>query len=355
MAAVGIFPMEPTKKSKVSVVPITLTPELLRTLEEMMRMGRGAAVKFDSKGKNGQLIISGHQPAEFSLSQTKPLPHILKEAENKVEVFRPVSTSLVVDSWQKGAVRGGDGRLLKRKHVDSMREQAGSSTIANIPQGQMKAKDVTGKKTEAKSNSNSVETTTPESGYGTDLSTRLGEFEDEEKVQDADELSEETPFKPKRSKEDLPLPAPLPRLNLEQEPSKAPPPASSLKAKPKMLISIPRKRLMVFPNVDTSFLKKYPPLRNERDRRGYKAVYEKCYQESYSPLMKKLEARSKEWKRLDSLLQKNPSNSADIMAKMAKISGDRPAVRQEQAYWKYLHEKLAHIKRMGAEWDLKQE
>ena len=112
---------------------------------------------------------------------------------------------------------------------------------------------------------------------------------------------------------------------------------------------------MVFPNVDTSFLKKYPPLRNERDRRGYKAVYEKCYQESYSPLMKKLEARSKEWKRLDSLLQKNPSNSADIMAKMAKISGDVPAVQKEQAYWKYLHEKLAHIKRMGQEWDLKKE
>merc|ERR1712165_614124 len=219
--------------------------ELLRTLEEMMRMGGGAAVEFDSKGKSGQLIIPGHRPAEFSLSQTKePLPHILKEAENKVEVFRPVSSSLVVDSWQKGAARGGDGRLLKRKHVDSMKEPEGSSTIATIPQGQMKANDVTGKKTtEAKSNS--VETTTPESGYGTDLSTRLGEFEDEEKVQDADELSEETPFKPKRSKEDLPLPAPLPRLNLEQEPSKAPPPASSLKAKPKMLISIPRKRLMV--------------------------------------------------------------------------------------------------------------
>ena len=112
---------------------------------------------------------------------------------------------------------------------------------------------------------------------------------------------------------------------------------------------------MVFPNVDTSFLKKYPPLKNERDRRGYKAVYEKCYQESYSPLMNKLEARSKEWKRLDSLLQKNPSNSAAIMAKMAKISGDRPDVKKEQAYWKYLHEKLAHIKRMGQEWDLKQE
>jgi len=344
--------MEPATKSKVSVVPISLTPELLRTLEEMMRMGRGAAVKFDSKGKSGQLIIPGHQPAEFSLSQTKePLLHILKEAENKVEVFRPAN----IPSWLIAGKKEPPGRLLKRKHVDSMKEQAGSSTIANIPQGQMKAKDVTGKKTEAKSNSKSVETTTPESGYGTDLSTRLGEFEEEEKVQDADELSEETPFKPKRSKEDLPLPAPLPRLNLEQEPSKAPPPASSLKAKPKMLISIPRKRLMVFPNVDTSFLKKYPPLRNERDRRGYKAVYEKCYQESYSPLMKKLEARSKEWKRLDSLLQKNPSNSADIMAKMAKISGDGPAVRQEQAYWKYLHEKLAHIKRMGAEWDLKQE
>lgn len=96
MAAVGIFPMEPATKSKVSVVPISLTPELLRTLEEMMRMGRGAAVKFDSKGKSGQLIIPGHQPAEFSLSQTKePLPHILKEAENKVEVFRPAN----IPSW----------------------------------------------------------------------------------------------------------------------------------------------------------------------------------------------------------------------------------------------------------------
>jgi len=355
MAAVGIFPLEPTTKSKVSVVPISLTSDLLRTLEDMMRTGGGAAVKFDPKGRNGELIIPGHQPAQFSLTQAKgPLPNILKEVGNKVEVFRPERSALVVESWQKGAVHSADGRLLKRKHVDS-KEHVGLPTIANIPQGQTKAKDATGKRTEAKSNNKSVETTTPESGYGTDLSTRLGEFEEEEKVQDADELSEETPFKPKRSKEDLPLPAPLPRLNLEQEPSKAPPPASSLKAKPKMLISIPRKRLMVFPNVDTSFLKKYPPLRNERDRRGYKAVYEKCYQESYSPLMKKLEARSKEWKRLDSLLQKNPSNSADIMAKMAKISGDGPAVRQEQAYWKYLHEKLAHIKRMGAEWDLKQE
>jgi len=354
MAAVGIFPLEPTTKSKVSVVPISLTPELLRTLEEMMRTGGGAAVKFDPKGRSGELIIPGHQPAEFSLTQQAkgPLPNILKEVGNKVEVFRPERSALVVESWQKRAVHSADGRPLKRKHVDS-KEHVGLPTIANIPQGQTKAKDAAGKRTEAKSNNKSVETTTPESGYGTDLSTRLGEFEDEEKVQDADELSEATPFITKRRKEDLP--APLPRQKLEKLPSKAPAPASSSKENAKMLISIPRKRLMVFPNVDTSFLKKYPPLRNERDRRGYKAVYEKCYQESYSPLMNKLEARSKEWKRLDSLLQKNPSNSADIMAKMAKISGDVPAVKKEQAYWKYLHEKLAHIKRMGQEWDLKQE
>jgi len=84
MAAVGIFPLEPTTKSKVSVVPISLTSDLLRTLEDMMRTGGGAAVKFDPKGRSGELIIPGHQPAQFSLTQAKgPLPNILIKRECK--------------------------------------------------------------------------------------------------------------------------------------------------------------------------------------------------------------------------------------------------------------------------------
>merc|ERR1712032_1352133 len=74
-----------------------------------------------------------------------------------------------------------------------------------------------------------------------------------------------TPFKPKRRRDDLP--APLLRGRPGHRPSslsKAPPPASSLKENVQMCISIPRKRLMCYPNVDTSFLKKYPPLQNER-------------------------------------------------------------------------------------------
>merc|ERR1712158_303259 len=153
--------------------------------------------------------------------------------------------------------------------------------------GQMKVKDVTGKKTtEAKSNSISVETTTPESGYGTDLSTRLGEFEEEEKVQDADELSKENA---------------------------------------KMCISIPRKRLMVYPSVDTSFLTKYPPLKNERDRKGYEVMYKKCYHENYIPLYNKLEQRANEWRRLDACLRDTSNNAVEIKAKMEKIARESQA------------------------------
>ena len=37
---------------------------------------------------------------------------------------------------------------------------------------------------------------------------------------------------------------------------------------------------------------------------------------------------------------------------MEKISRESHADK-DVPYWKYLHEKLSHIKRMGAEWDLK--
>ena len=120
-----------------------------------------------------------------------------------------------------------------------------------------------------------------------------------------------------------------------------------------MSISIPRKRLMCYPNVDTSFLKKYPPLQNERDRKGYEVMYKKCYHEDYIPLYNKLKQRANEWRRLDACLRDTSNNAVDIKTKMEKISRESQADK-DVPYWKYLHEKLSHIKRMGAEWDLKQ-
>jgi len=346
--------MEPNTGSRISVVPVTLTPELLRTLEEMIKIGGGAAVKFDTKGRGGQLILPGHQTADFSLGQAKaPLPSILKEIGQRAEVLRPVSTAITVDSYRKETVNGSESRNLKRKYLDSKGETR-TSANSSVAHGKMNVKDITSGNGEEKLTKKAVETTTPESGYGTDLSTRLGEFEEEEKVQDADELSEETPFKPKRRRDDLP--APLLRGKPGHRPSslsKAPPPASSLKENVQMCISIPRKRLMCYPNVDTSFLKKYPPLQNERDRKGYEVMYKKCYHEDYIPLYNKLKQRANEWRRLDACLRDTSNNAVDIKTKMEKISRESQADK-DVPYWKYLHEKLSHIKRMGAEWDLKQ-
>jgi len=350
MSALGVFSMEPNTTARISVVPVTLTPELLRTLEEMIKFGGGTAVKFETRG--GQIILPGHQAADFSLCQAKaPLPTILKEIGQRVEVLRPVSTAITVESWRKETVSGSESRNLKRKFLDSKSETR-TTVNSSVTHDRMSVKDITS--SEEKSSKKSVETTTPESGYGTDLSSRLGEFEEEEKVQDADELSEATPFKPKRRRDDLP--APLLRRKPDNTPSsklKAPPPPSSLKENAKMSISIPRKRLMCYPNVDTSFLKKYPPLQNERDRKEYEVMYKKCYHKDYIPLYNKLEQRAKEWRRLDACLRDTSNDADNIKAKMEKISRESQADK-DVPYWKYLHEKLAHIKRMGAEWDLKQ-
>jgi len=327
--------MEPNTGSRTSVVPISLTPELLRKLEEMIKLGGEAAVKFDTKGRGGQLIIGGHQVADFSLSQAKaPLPSILKEIGQRVEVVRPVETAITVDSYRKETAGGTENRNLKRKFFDSKTETR-TSANTSVTHCKVKSRTITSGSSEEKKKS--AETTTPESGYGTDLSTRLGEFEEEEKVQDADELSEQTPFKPKRRRDDL----------LREKPdhipsSKAPPAACSSKENAKMSISIPRRRLMVYPNVDTSFLNKYPPLQNERDRKAYEAIYKKCFHDVYFPLYNKLEQRAREWRRLDACLRDTSNDAVDIRAKMEKILRESQADKDDVAYWKYLHEKLAH-------------
>ena len=210
-------------------------------------------------------------------------------------------------------------------------------------------KDVTSETSEEKKKS--VERTlTPESGYGTDV---MGEFE--EKVENANELSEETPvLKPKRRRDDF-KPAPLLREKPDHNiPSKAPPPPSSVKENAKMSVSILRETVMVYPNVDTSFLEKYPPLKSERDWKAYEVIYLTSYQKDYAPIHTKIENRANEWRRLEaSLLDTSDDAIADdIKAKMEKIGSDSHADK-DVPYYKYLHEKLAHLKRMGKEWHLK--
>ena len=134
--------MEPNTGARISVVPVTLTPELLRTLEEMIKFGGGAAVKFDTKGRGGQFIVPGHRAADFSLSQAKaPLPSILKEVGQRVEVVRPVSTVITVDSYRKETVDGSESRSLKRKFLDSKGETM-TSANSSVTHGKSKISQV---------------------------------------------------------------------------------------------------------------------------------------------------------------------------------------------------------------------
>ena len=108
---------------------------------------------------------------------------------------------------------------------------------------------------------------------------------------------------------------------------------------------------MVYPNVDTSFLEKYPPLQNERDRKAYDAIYKKSYHEDYIPIFNKIEKKANEWRRLYASLRdvSNDDIAGNIKAKMENI-GRESYADKDVPYYKYLHEKLAHLKRMGQEW-----
>ena len=101
-------------------------------------------------------------------------------------------------------------------------------------------------------------------------------------------------------------------------------------------------------------MEKYPPLKSERDWKAYEVIYLTAYQKDYAPILNKIEKRANEWRRLDASLRDTSDDAilVDIKAKMEKI-GKESHADKDVPYWKYLHEKLAHIKRMGQEWHLK--
>ena len=114
-----------------------------------------------------------------------------------------------------------------------------------------------------------------------------------------------------------------------------------------------QKSLMFYPNVDTSFLTKYPPIQTARDRKCYEALYKKCFLEEYMPKKMKMEKWQDRLILLNAGLEVQFTDEVEIKKEINNIV-EKQRTDPDVPHFKYLHEKLAHIKRMGHEWDEKQ-
>ena len=112
-----------------------------------------------------------------------------------------------------------------------------------------------------------------------------------------------------------------------------------------------QKSLMFYPNVDLSFLTKYPPIQSARDRKCYQALYTKCYWEEYMPKDKKLQKWNDRLIVLNAGLKEPCTDEVEIKKEMAKIV-EKQRTDPDVPHYKYLHEKLAHIKRKIREFDM---
>ena len=112
-----------------------------------------------------------------------------------------------------------------------------------------------------------------------------------------------------------------------------------------------QKSLMFYPNVDTSFFTKYPPIQTARDRKCYQALYTKCYWEEYMPKDKKLQKWNDRLIVLNAGLEEPCADEVEIKKEMAEIV-EKQRTDPDVPHYKYLHEKLAHIKRKIREFDM---
>ena len=112
-----------------------------------------------------------------------------------------------------------------------------------------------------------------------------------------------------------------------------------------------QKSLMFYPNVDLSFLTKYPPIQTARDRKCYHALYTKCYWEEYMPKDKKLQKWNERLVVLNAGLKEPFTDEVEIKKEMAEIV-EKQRTDPDVPHYKYLHEKLAHIKRKIREFDM---
>jgi hypothetical protein len=343
-----------TAAGRVSRLPVSLPAELLAALEASQ--GGGAMLSLTTCG--GLISLPGNRTFSFSMSGAS-------------------DAGLGTVGQRTGGGSSLDKRRvgLDRVKVTSKEEEKRVDTSGPSLKLSEKVREERRKEEAVKRKKG--ETTTPESGYGTGTSSRSGVFEDEEdKVQDADELSDDTPFKKRKLTKPANLAASREKsqhkpvgwkgqgdIRLVHKPSESgtkkasvvrkgshlqrldlPPP----RARPRVRIG--RRSLMRYPNVDTSFLSKYPPIRTACDREAYKEVYEESYP-LYMQLHLKLAGRADEFLKMEAALPytTNPSGPRAEMSQLLKES----RCDEDVPHYKYLHEKLAHIQRLCGEWDLR--
>ena len=359
----GTFSLDTAPRARTSCLPVSLPAALLRGLEE------GGRAKLELTGEGGMLRLvtreGGQETYRFSIVRSATsLPYVLREDGRKLETLHATERLQfceTTDSRTGGQVDGVKAELkkeqVKQKEIVGSEEKVKQEL--KVKQEQRMKQDKKGEKRKV------GDTTTPESGYGTGNSSRMSEFEDDEKLEESDELSDQTPFKrrksnqpaetlPRRSDSDITI------VNITKNKDSVkkklrlnlPPPACKSENK---VVTISRTRLLLFPNVDTSFLKKYPPIKSKKDREAYKEEFEKTYS-VYLEMEKKMLENFEEWKRLHALLALPPSPLRNPETIQKKLDQNVLASKKHKDVpkFEYFYEKLRHLKRVCAEWDMKQ-
>ncbi|XP_048415841.1 RNA polymerase II elongation factor ELL isoform X2 [Stegostoma tigrinum] len=108
------------------------------------------------------------------------------------------------------------------------------------------------------------------------------------------------------------------------------------------------------------YLVKYAAIESQEQRQGYKTDFNAEYNE-YRDLHSRIESITRRFTQLDAELKQLSPGSADyksthdqILQEYRKIKKTNPNYSQEKYRCEYLHNKLAHIKKLIAEYDQKQ-
>ncbi|XP_072450551.1 RNA polymerase II elongation factor ELL [Chiloscyllium punctatum] len=108
------------------------------------------------------------------------------------------------------------------------------------------------------------------------------------------------------------------------------------------------------------YLLKYSAIESQEQRQGYKTDFNAEYNE-YRDLHSRIESITRRFTQLDAELKQLSPGSADyksthdqILQEYRKIKKTNPNYSQEKYRCEYLHNKLAHIKKLIAEYDQKQ-
>ena len=360
-----------------TAVPLSLPTALVEALqrgEEGLRLelNRSTIRVVDKRGKEQRFDyqVSGSTAREGT---------VVKREEGGLRRVHTASGLMFMDMKEEEKRRRlGETNLASVRRVEERKGTNLKSLERVMEKGRMEEKDLKRKH---------IDTTTPESGYD---SSRVGDFE-EEKVQDVDELSDETPFKKVKladetsksktnlkyetsftnSKHSDKIPfntnVTVDKFQTKTQSQNVRSPKDGFKSKlqtsfkENQIVYNPKKNMMLYPNVDTGFLTKYPPLKRDKDRDAYKAEFDRSYS-IYLALRSRLMLRWDEYSKLDESLQGyksvkelRPERTLN-RAKAARQRMEQIVMEsnQDKPQYKYLHEKLAHLKRAGAEWDSKQ-